>query len=89
MPESVRNLRLHIIRADNGELAILKDRIEELGCCNRGAVPRKMAIDGYLTNVDLARARERIPLQCRGVNDLEQMAKYAQAHNEKRQDMEP
>lgn len=80
MPKRVRNLRLHIM-VDHDELAIIKDRMEELGCCNRGAFLRKMAIDGYATNVDIAPARELLSLQRRCVNNLAQIAKYTQAHN--------
>lgn len=69
MTKRERNLRLHIM-VDHDELAIIKDRMEELGCCNRGAFLRKMAIDGYATNVDIAPARELISLQRRCVNNL-------------------
>lgn len=80
MPKRERNLRLHIM-VDHDELAVIKDRMKELGCCNRVAFFRKMAIDGYAVNVDLAPAKELISLQRRSVNNLLQIAKYAQAHN--------
>jgi len=41
MPKRVRNLRLHIM-VDREELDAIKERMEELGCCNRGAFLRKI-----------------------------------------------
>ena len=75
-----RNLRLHIM-VSREELDTIKERMEELGCCNRGAFIRKMAIDGYVTNVDIAPARELISLQRRCVNNFSQIAKHTQANN--------
>ena len=53
MSKRERNLRLHIM-VDHKELDAIKERMEELDCCNRVAFLRKMAIDGYAVNVDLA-----------------------------------
>jgi len=75
-----RNLRLHIM-VDHDELAIIKDRMKELGCCNRVTFLRKMAIDGYAVNVGLAPVKELIFLQRRCVNNLSQIAKCAQIYN--------
>ena len=80
MPKRVRNLRLHIM-VDHDELAIIQERMKEVGCCNRVAFLRKIAVDGYAVNVDLAPAKELISLQRRCVNNLSQIAKYAQVHN--------
>ena len=77
MSKRERNLRLHIM-VNHKELDAIKERIEELGCCNRGAFIRKMAIDGYATNVDIAPARELISLQRRCVNNLKQIAKHSE-----------
>jgi len=80
MSKRERNLRLHIM-VNREELDAIRERMEKLGCCNRGAFLRKMALDGYATNVDIAPARELISLQRRCVNNLSQIAKHAQAHN--------
>jgi len=77
MSKRERNLRLHIM-VNREELDAIKERMEELNCCNRGAFLRKMAIDGYATNVDIAPARELISLQRRCVNNLTQIAKRAE-----------
>jgi len=63
------------------ELEAIRERMEEVGCCNRGAFIRKMAMDGYAIKVDLAPAKEIVSLQRRCVNNLSQIAKHAQAHN--------
>jgi len=67
MPKRNRNVRLYI-RVNHKELDDIKERMEELGCCNRGAFIRKMAMDGYAVKVDLAPAKELISLQRRCVN---------------------
>jgi hypothetical protein len=80
MSKRERDLRLHIM-VSREELDAIKERMEELGCCNRVAFLRKMAIDGYAVNVDIAPAKELISQQRRCVNNLKQIAKYAQTHN--------
>jgi len=80
MTKRIRNVRLHI-RVNHEELDAIKERMEELGCCNRGAFIRKMAIDGYAIKIDLAPAKEIVSLQRRCVNNLSQIAKHAQVHN--------
>jgi len=80
MPKRQRNVRLHI-RVNHKELDAIKERMEELGCCNRGAFIRKMAMDGYAIKVDLAPAKELVSLQRRCVNNLAQIAKHAQTYN--------
>lgn len=80
MPKRERNLRLHIM-VTHEELAVIRERMEEVNTQNQSAFIRKLAIDGYATNVDVAPARELISLQRRCVNNLSQIAKHAQAHN--------
>ncbi|WP_256020173.1 plasmid mobilization relaxosome protein MobC [Paenibacillus kribbensis] len=55
--------------------------MKELDSQNQSAFIRKMAIDGYAVNVDLAPVKELVSLQRRCVNNLAQIAKYAQANN--------
>ena len=80
MSKRERNLRLHIM-VNHDELTTIRERMKELDSRNQSAFIRKMAIDGYATNIDLAPAKELISLQRRCVNNLAQIAKYAQAHN--------
>lgn len=80
MPKRERNLRLHIM-VTNEELATIRERMAEVGSQNQSAFLRKLAIDGYAVNVDLAPVKELLSLQRRSVNNLAQIAKHAQAHN--------
>ncbi|MBP2643017.1 MAG: hypothetical protein H6Q67_904 [Firmicutes bacterium] len=53
MSKRKRNLRLHIM-VSHEELAAIQERMKELGSQSQSAFIRKMAIDGYAVNVDLA-----------------------------------
>jgi len=66
---------------DHDELTTIQERMKEVGCCNRVAFLRKMAVDGYAVNVDIVPVKELISLQRRCVNNLSQIVKYAQTHN--------
>lgn len=63
------------------ELATIRDRMAKVNSQNQSAFIRKMMIDGYAVNVDLATVKELLSLQRRSVNNLSQIAKYAKAHN--------
>ena len=80
MPKRQRNLRLHIM-VSHDELATIQERMKELDSQNQSSFIRKMAINGYAVNVDLSPVKELISLQRRCVNNLAQIAKYAQTHN--------
>lgn len=80
MPKRERNLRLHIM-VTHEELAAIQKRMAEVNSQNRSAFLRKMMIDGYIVNVDLAPVKELLSLQRRSVNNLSQIAKYATAQN--------
>lgn len=80
MPKRERNLRLHIM-VTHKELAIIRERMAEVNSRNKSAFIRKLALDRYAVNVDLAPVKELLSLQRRSVNNLAQIAKYAKAHN--------
>jgi len=80
MPKRERNLRLHIM-VNHDELTTIRERMKEVDSCNQSAFIRKMALDGYAVNVDIAPVNELISLQRRCVNNLSQIAKHAQTHN--------
>ena len=80
MSKRERNLRLHIM-VNRDELAVIRERMKEMDSCNQSAFLRKMMVDGYAVNVDLAPVKELISLQRRCVNNLAQIAKHAQTHN--------
>lgn len=80
MPKRERNLRLHIM-ATHEELATMRERMAEVNSQNQSAFIRKMLVDGYAINIDLAPVKELLSLQRRIVNNLAQIAKYAKTHN--------
>ena len=55
-------------------------RMEQAGTKNLSAYIRKMAIDGYVINVDLAPVRELVSLQRRCANNLNQVAIHANTY---------
>ena len=80
MPKGERNLRLHIM-VTHEELVVIRERMAEVNSQNQSAFIRKLALDGYAVNVDLAPVKELLSLQRRSVNNLSQIAKYAKADN--------
>ncbi|WP_195200888.1 plasmid mobilization protein [Faecalispora jeddahensis] len=80
MPKRERNLRLHIM-VTHEELAAIRERMAEVNSQNQSAFIRKMMVDGYAVNVDLAPVKELLYLQRQSVNNLSQVAKYAKTHN--------
>ena len=56
------------------ELALIRERMAEAGIRNMSAYLRKMALNGYVLNVDLAPVRELVSLQRRCANSLNQVA---------------
>lgn len=63
--------------ATQEELDAIHKRMAEAGVTNMGAFMRKMALDGYVLNVDLAPVRELVSLQRRCANNLNQVAIHA------------
>ena len=73
MDNRKRNIHLHVmVTAD--ELDIIHRRMTELGTNNAGAFVRKMAINGFVLNVDLSPVRELVSLQRRCANNMNQIA---------------
>lgn len=62
------------------ELAQIQGRMAEAGITNAGAYMRKMALNGYILNVDLAPVKELVSLQRRCANNLNQVAVHANLH---------
>jgi len=56
------------------ELDAIRERMAEAGVQNAGAFVRKMALNGYVLNVDLSPVRELVSLQRRCSNNLNQIA---------------
>lgn len=62
------------------ELDAIRERMTEAGVTNTSAFVRKMALDGYVLNVDLAPVRELVSLQRRCANNLNQVAIHANTY---------
>ena len=56
------------------ELEAIQERMASLGVQNMSAFVRKMALNGYVLNVDLAPVRELVSLLRRCSNNLNQVA---------------
>lgn len=71
-----RGIHLHVMVSED-ELNTIHQRMNEAGITNAGAYIRKMALNGYVLNVDLSPVRELVSLQRRCANNLNQVAIHA------------
>lgn len=62
------------------EYTAIQERMEEAGTQNLSAYIRKMALNGYVLNVDLSPVRELVSLQRRCANNLNQVAIHANTY---------
>lgn len=62
------------------EYAAIQQRMEEAGTQNLSAYIRKMALNGYVLNVDLTPVKEVVSLQRRCANNLNQIAIHANTY---------
>lgn len=62
------------------ELEAIQGRMAEVGIRNMGAYMRKMALNGYVLQVDLEPVRELVSLQRRCSNNLNQVAIQANTY---------
>ena len=76
MSNRKRNIQLHFMVTQE-ERNIIDEKMEQLGTNNVGAYLRKMAIDGFIVNLDLSPVRELVSLLRRSSNNINQIAKLA------------
>ena len=74
-----RGIHLHVMVTED-ELNTIHQRMAEAGITNTGAYIRKMALNGYVLNVDLSPVRELVSLQRRCVANLNQVAIHANTY---------
>ena len=75
-----RNRDIYLkIRVSPHEQALIEKRMEQVGTANLSAYLRKMAIDGYALRLDLTELKEMVSLLRRCSNNLNQIAKRANA----------
>lgn len=77
--ERRRPIHLHVMVSEE-ELAAIHERMAQVGIRNAGAYMRKMALNGYVLNVDLSPVRELVSLQRRCSNNLNQVAIQANTY---------
>lgn len=71
-----RNVQLHILVSEK-EVSLIKERMSLIGVSNLSAYLRKVAIDGYIINLDLKEVRELIRLLRICSNNLNQYTRKA------------
>lgn len=74
-----RAVHLHVMVSEE-EQAQIQERMAEAGIRNMGAYMRKMALCGYVLQVDLDPVRELVSLQRRCSNNLNQVAIQANTY---------
>lgn len=78
MANRKRNIKLEF-RVDEHELDVIQEKMKVFGTANREAYLRKMAIDGYLIQLDLPGFKEMLSLMRHSSNNLNQVAARANA----------
>ena len=75
-PKEKRSAQLHILISEQ-EMDKIRERMAQTGITNTSAFIRKMAIDGYVINLDLSEVRELTRLLRICSNNLNQYARKA------------
>ena len=75
-PKRKRDVQLNF-RVSPEELALIEQKMAQMGTKNREAYLRKMAIDGYAVKLDLPELREAVAMLGRYNGSINQIAKRA------------
>ena len=62
-------------RVSTDELALIEQKMAQLGTANREAYLRKMALDGYVIKLELPELKELVSLMHRSSNNLNQLTR--------------
>lgn len=73
-PKRKRDVQLNF-RVSPEELALIKQKMAQLGTENREAYLRKMALDGYVVRLELPELKELVSLMRRSSNNLNQLTR--------------
>ena len=73
-PNRKREVQLNF-RVSPEELALIEQKMSQLGTKNREAYLRKMALDGYAIKLDLPELKELVSLLRRSSNNLNQLTR--------------
>ena len=74
-PNRQREVQLKF-RVTPEERKLIERKMEQLGTSNMAAYLRKMAIDGYVVNLELPELREMVSLLRRSSNNLNQLTRH-------------
>ena len=75
-PKRKRDVQLNF-RVSPEELALIEQKMGQLGTTNREAYLRKMALDGYVVRLELPELKELVSLMRYSSNNLNQLARRA------------
>ena len=75
-PKRKREVPLNF-RVSPEELALIEQKMAQLGTKNREAYLRKMALDGYVVRLELPELKELVSLMRYSSNNLNQLARRA------------
>ena len=73
-PKRKRDVQLNF-RVSPEELALIEQKMTQLGTSNREAYLRKMALDGYVVRLELPELKELVSLMRRSSNNLNQLTR--------------
>ena len=73
-PKRKRDVQLNF-RVSPEELALIEQKMAQLGTKNREAYLRKMDLDGYVVRLDLPELKELVSLLRRSSNNLNQLTR--------------
>ena len=73
-PKRKREVQLNF-RVSPEELALIEQKMAQLGTSNREAYLRKMAIDGYVLKLDVPELKEMVTLLRRMSSNVNQIAR--------------
>ena len=73
-PKRKREVQLNF-RVSPEELALIEQKMAQLGTSNREAYLRKMALDGYVVRLELPELKELVSLMRRSSNNLNQLTR--------------
>ena len=76
VPKRKREVQLNF-RVSPEELALIEQKMAQLGTTNREAYLRKMALDGYVVRLELPELKELVSLMRYSSNNLNQLARRA------------
>ena len=73
-PKRKREVQLNF-RVSSEELALIEQKMAQLGTSNREAYLRKMALDGYVVRLELPELKELVSLMRYSSNNLNQLTR--------------